>query len=83
VATYLVGVDIGSSGAMAMVLDLAGNPLVSAYQEYTCTSPGRDGSSRTRTTWWRPPWTLLPGSASFQLKIANSALLQPPISRLG
>jgi hypothetical protein len=80
VAIYLVGVDIGSSGAMAMVLDLAGNPLVSANQEYSCTSPGREGSSRTRTTRWRPPLKLLPGSASFQLIIANGALHQPLIS---
>jgi hypothetical protein len=60
VATYLFGFDIGSSGAAAMLLDLAGNPLVGAYREYPCTSLDRDGSSRTRTTRWRPPRTLLP-----------------------
>jgi hypothetical protein len=39
VATYLAGVDIGTFGAKAMVFDLAGNPLASAYQEYPCTYP--------------------------------------------
>jgi len=39
VATYLAGVDIGTSGAKAMVLDLAGNPMASAYQECPCTYP--------------------------------------------
>jgi ribulose kinase len=39
VATYLAGVDIGTSGAKAMVFDLAGKPLASAYQEYPCTYP--------------------------------------------
>jgi ribulose kinase len=39
VATYLAGVDIGTSGAKAMVFDLAGNPLASAYQEYPFTYP--------------------------------------------
>ena len=38
-ATYLAGVDIGTSGAKAMVFDLAGKPLASAYQEYPCTYP--------------------------------------------
>ena len=39
-ATYLAGVDIGTSGAKAMVFDLAGNPLASAYQEYPYPRPG-------------------------------------------
>lgn len=38
-ATYLAGVDIGTSGAKAMVFDRAGNPLASAYQEYPYTYP--------------------------------------------
>ena len=36
-ATYLAGVDSGTSGAKAMMCDLAGKPLASAYQEYPCT----------------------------------------------
>jgi len=39
VATYLAGVDSGTSGAKAMMCDLAGKPLASAYQEYPCTYP--------------------------------------------
>ena len=38
-ATHLAGVDIGTSGAKAMVFDLVGNPLASAYQEHPCTYP--------------------------------------------
>jgi hypothetical protein len=39
VATYLAGVDNGTSGAKAMMFDLARIPLPSAYQEYPCTYP--------------------------------------------
>jgi sugar (pentulose or hexulose) kinase len=39
VATYLAGVDIGTSGAKGMVFDLQGNPLASAYREYPCSYP--------------------------------------------
>jgi xylulokinase len=37
--TYLAGIDIGTSGAKAIVFDLAGNPLSSAYNEYGSTYP--------------------------------------------
>ena len=40
---YLAGIDIGTSGAKAIVFDLKGNPLASAYNEY--------GSSYPRPTW--------------------------------
>jgi xylulokinase len=39
VATYLAGIDIGTSGAKGMVFDLQGNALGSGYQEYPCTYP--------------------------------------------
>jgi hypothetical protein len=39
VATYLAGVDIGTSGAKVMGFDVAGNPLASACQEHPCTYP--------------------------------------------
>jgi sugar (pentulose or hexulose) kinase len=38
VATYLAGVDIGTSGAKGMVFDLNGNPLASAYREHPSTT---------------------------------------------
>jgi xylulokinase len=41
--TYLAGIDIGTSGAKAIVFDLEGNPLASAYNEY--------GSTYPRPTW--------------------------------
>jgi hypothetical protein len=40
VATFLAGVDIGTSGAKAVLFDLAGKSLASACQEYPCTYPG-------------------------------------------
>jgi sugar (pentulose or hexulose) kinase len=42
-STYLAGIDIGTSGAKAIVFDLEGNPLASAYNEY--------GSTYPRPTW--------------------------------
>lgn len=38
-ATYLAGVDIGTSGAKAMIFDRDGLPLASASREYPCTYP--------------------------------------------
>ena len=38
-AIYLAGIDIGTSGAKAMVFDQDGQPQSSAYQEYPCSYP--------------------------------------------
>jgi xylulokinase len=39
VANYLVGIDVGTTGAKAMVVDLAGNVVGSGYREYPCIYP--------------------------------------------
>ena len=36
---YLVGIDVGTTGSKAMVVDLEGNVLGSGYGEYPCTYP--------------------------------------------
>jgi xylulokinase len=36
---YLVGIDVGTTGSKAMVLDLAGNVMGSGYGEYSCLYP--------------------------------------------
>lgn len=36
---YLAGIDIGTTGAKAAVFGLNGNPLASAYKEYSCSYP--------------------------------------------
>jgi sugar (pentulose or hexulose) kinase len=36
---YLVGIDVGTTGAKALVVDLKGNLLGSGYQEYPCLYP--------------------------------------------
>ncbi len=41
--TYVAGIDIGTSGAKAIVFDLGGTPLATAYNEY--------GSTYPRPTW--------------------------------
>lgn len=38
-ATYLAGIDIGTTGSKGMVFDTKGNALASAYIEYPCTYP--------------------------------------------
>ena len=38
-ATYLAGIDIGTSGAKGMVFDLQGNVRGRGYREYPCTYP--------------------------------------------
>ena len=38
-STYLAGIDIGTSGAKAIVFDLEGNPLATAYNEYGMIYP--------------------------------------------
>ncbi len=37
--TYLAGIGIGTTGAKAMIFDVAGTPLASAYNEYPCSYP--------------------------------------------
>jgi sugar (pentulose or hexulose) kinase len=37
--TYLAGIDIGTTGAKAMIFDIAGTPVASAYNEYPCSYP--------------------------------------------
>lgn len=37
--TCLAGIDIGTTGAKAIIFDLAGTPLASAYTEYPCAYP--------------------------------------------
>jgi sugar (pentulose or hexulose) kinase len=37
--TYLAGIDIGTTGAKAIIFDAAGGPVASAYNEYPCTYP--------------------------------------------
>jgi len=36
---YLAGIDIGTTGAKAIVFDTAGAPVASAYNEYPCAYP--------------------------------------------
>jgi xylulokinase len=38
-ATYLAGIDIGTSGAKGMVFDIEGTPVAAASREYPCTYP--------------------------------------------
>ena len=38
-AKYLVGIDIGTTGAKAVVFGPEGNTVASGYREYTCTYP--------------------------------------------
>ncbi|MCP4401266.1 MAG: xylulose kinase [bacterium] len=37
--TYLAGIDIGTTGAKAIIFDLQGNIIASGYREYTCVYP--------------------------------------------
>ncbi len=37
--TYLIGVDIGTTGAKGIIFDCNGNIVSSGYYEYTCTYP--------------------------------------------
>ena len=36
---YLVGIDIGTTGAKTMLFDPEGRVIASAYREYTCVYP--------------------------------------------
>ncbi|MCF7941510.1 MAG: xylulose kinase [Spirochaetia bacterium] len=37
--TFIIGLDIGTTGAKSMILSLTGTPVSSAYREYPCTYP--------------------------------------------
>ncbi len=39
---YLVGIDVGTTGAKAMVMDAKGNVISSGYREYPCIYPRQD-----------------------------------------
>ncbi len=40
---YLVGIDVGTTGAKAMVMDTEGNVISSGYREYPASIPNRTG----------------------------------------
>lgn len=44
----LFGVDFGTGGCKATVIDLEGNILASAFQEYPSEHKNQDGPNRTR-----------------------------------
>jgi len=59
---YVAGIDIGTSGAKAIVFDLEGNPLASAYNEY--------GSTYPRPTWVEQDAELLVEKAMLSMREA-------------
>lgn len=63
--TYLAGIDIGTSGAKAMIFDVSGKSLASAYREY--------GSSYPRPNWVEQDAELLVESAMAAMKAAVAA----------
>jgi xylulokinase len=36
---YLAGIDIGTTGTKAVIFDLTGSTIASAYREYSCVYP--------------------------------------------
>ncbi len=49
---YLLGIDIGTSGAKALVVDSAGNVIASATEEYPLDTPRLLWSEQNPEDWW-------------------------------
>jgi xylulokinase len=50
---YLVGVDVGTSGAKSVVIDEDGHVLATALAQYPCSSPRPLWSEQNPEDWWR------------------------------
>ncbi len=53
VATYLLGVDVGTTGSKAILLTLDGNVVVSASTEYQTSMPRPLWAEQDPRDWWR------------------------------
>jgi xylulokinase len=51
--TYLLGIDIGTSGAKALLCDVTGTVLATASAEYPLASPRPLWSEQNPADWWR------------------------------
>jgi xylulokinase len=49
--SYLVGIDIGTTGAKTVVFDPAGVAVASGYREYTCTYPKPNWVEQDASMW--------------------------------
>ena len=52
-AKFLLGIDIGTTGAKALVIDCAGNVVASATEEYPLYTPRPLWSEQNPEDWWQ------------------------------
>lgn len=50
---YYVGIDVGTSGAKALIMDAKGNVLATAVGEYPCYCPRASWSEQDPRDWWK------------------------------
>ncbi len=55
----LVGIDVGTTGAKAIVCDRAGNVLAQAGQEYPTAFPRANWAEQDPDDWWRATCTVV------------------------
>src|SRR5437773_6834754 len=68
----LLGLDIGTSGARAIAIDLAGNVLVAATEEYPLATPRPGWTEQEPEDWW--------GASQAVLRRVVSECRQPPLA---
>ena len=51
--SYLIGVDLGTSGTKTVLFDQAGQPLASATVEYPLYQPQNGWAEQDPEDWWR------------------------------
>ena len=51
--SYLLGIDVGTSGAKALLIDLDGNVIASATEEYPLHTPRPLWAEQDPEDWWR------------------------------
>lgn len=71
-AGALVGLDVGTTGARAIAVDLDGNVLASAAEEYPLSTPRPEWTEQDPEAWW--------AASAAALSAVSAALDTPPIA---
>ena len=73
--TYLIGIDVGTSGTKCVLFDTEGNALFSVTEEYPLYQPHNGWAEQNPEDWWNAAKTALKkvceNAKSFKVKMGN------------
>lgn len=76
-ATYLLGIDVGTTGSKALLIDAAGQVVASAITEYPMMTPQPLWAEQNPTDWWQATAT------SIRSVLSRSAVRSQEIAGVG